>query len=262
MLKIGVFDSGLGGLTVVKAMTKVIKGAKLFYIADTKNAPYGEKTALEILQFSLDITEYFLKNHAIDVLIVACNTATSVAIASLRQKYPQLIIIGTEPGLKPAILATKSNAIGVLATSATLKGEKYLELSQKLFSFTSLKLYEQACVGLVEQIEKGEANSTKTYTMLQEWLRPMKKNCVDTIVLGCTHYPLVSHIIQDIMKTPITLIDTGDAISKHLLSECIKIGHKNRGELEIFIYSSDIIDNSSIIRLLDDIQSIQIINIV
>ena len=261
MLKIGVFDSGLGGLTVVKAMIRVIKGADFFYIADTKNAPYGDKTSSEILQYSLDITQYFIKKHAIDVLIVACNTATSVAITSLRQKYPKLIIIGTEPGLKPAITQTKSNVIGVLATSATLKGEKYCQLTQKLFSSSCVKLYEQACVGLVEQIEKGEASSLKTYKMLEEWLIPMKKNSVDTIVLGCTHYPLVTTSIEKIMEKPIFLVNTAEAISQHLLTQCLHLGHKNSGDLKVRIYMTDTINKGMVDYILHKVELIEKIDI-
>ena len=131
-MKIGVFDSGLGGLTVVQAMTQVIKGAELFYIADTKNAPYGEKTPEQILQYSLEITQYFIDTHQIDALIVACNTATSAAIQHLRIHYPSLIIIGTEPGIKPAIEQTNTGKVGVLATPATLKGDKYQQLVNDL----------------------------------------------------------------------------------------------------------------------------------
>ena len=120
-LRIGVFDSGLGGLTVVRAVTEVIKGAELFYIADTKNAPYGEKTTEQILQYSLNITQYLIDNHQIDALIVACNTATSAAIKYLREQYPSLIIIGTEPGIKPAIEQTRTGKVGVLATLLHLK---------------------------------------------------------------------------------------------------------------------------------------------
>lgn len=162
MLKIGVFDSGLGGLTVVKALSQVIKGTKLFYIADTKNTPYGEKTPEQILQYSLDITEYLIKTYEIDVLILACNTATSFAVKELRELYPSLIIIGTEPGIKPAIEQTKTGAIGVLATPATLKGDKYQALVEVLKKAKDIRLFEQACPGLVEQIEKGEISSEKT----------------------------------------------------------------------------------------------------
>ena len=262
MLNIGVFDSGLGGLTVVKEIQKLLKNVNLFYIADTQNAPYGSKTPQEILNFSLNITEYFLKNHHIEVLIIACNTATAFAINTLREKYPTLIIIGTEPGLKPAIYYTKSNAVGVLATPATLKGKKYQQLSKNLFSSKNIFLHEQACDGLVEQIEKGEINSSKTYTMLEKWLIPMKKNNVDTIVLGCTHYPLVSKEIQAIMGKKITLINTGEAIAKHLLNQCVIIGHKNHGSLEIFIFSTAFIDKDSIITILNNIKLIKQINII
>ena len=131
-MKIGVFDSGLGGLTIVKALTKVIKGAEIFYIADTKNAPYGEKTPEQILQYSLDISKFLTEKHHIDVLIVACNTATSAAIKEIRAQYPKLIVIGTEPGIKPAFEKTETGKVGVLATPATLKGEKYQQLANDL----------------------------------------------------------------------------------------------------------------------------------
>ena len=125
---IGVVDSVLGGLTVVQAMTQVIKGSQIFYVADTKNAPYGEKTPEQILQYSLDIIYYFIETHQIDALIIACNTATSVAIKTLREKYPQLIIVGTEPAIKPAINKTLTGVVGVLATPTTLRGDKYQHL--------------------------------------------------------------------------------------------------------------------------------------
>jgi len=160
MLKIGVFDSGLGGLTVVQAMTQVIQDAKIYYVADTKNAPYGEKTPEQILQYSLNITEYLIETYDIDALILACNTATSSAIAHLRQTYPSLIIIGTEPGIKPAIEQTTTGKIGVLATPATLQGDKYQKLVDALSMQKSVDIFEQACPGLVEEIEKG-ASLTK-----------------------------------------------------------------------------------------------------
>ena len=241
-MKIGVFDSGLGGLTVVQAMTKSIKGAELFYIADTKNAPYGEKTPQEILQFSLDITQYFIDTHQIDALIVACNTATSAAIQHLREYHPTLIIIGTEPGIKPAIEQTCTGKVGVLATPATLKGDKYQQLANDLALEKDVVLFEQACPGLVEQIEKGEMHDSSTEIMLEMWLAPMRENSVDTIVLGCTHYPLVSKVIEKVMQRDLNLIHTGEAISKRLLTLSQEKGHNNDGDLEITLYSTDDID--------------------
>lgn len=251
-MKVGVFDSGLGGLTVVSSIQKVFKGAELFYIADTAYAPYGEKTSEQILARSLNITTYLLENHNIEALIVACNTATSAAINQLREKFPTLIVIGTEPGIKPAIINTQTSNIGVLATPATLKGEKYQFLVNELSSTKKVKLFEQACIGLVEQIEKGEINSKDTFDMLEKWLRPMKEKNVDTIVLGCTHYPLVDDIIRQIMGKDITLIETGDAIANRLRLLSEEKGHLNEGILDINVCHTGQISRFMIDKILDN----------
>jgi len=251
-LKIGVFDSGLGGLTIVRAVTEVMKGADIFYVADTKHAPYGEKTPEQILQYSLDITAYFLKEHQIDALIIACNTATSAAVKTLRERYPELIIIGTEPGIKPALEQTRTKNIGVLATPATLVGEKYQDLVNVLSAKEEVMLYEQACPGLVEQIENGEIESKKTHDMLEGWLHSMRENNVDTIVLGCTHYPLVAHKIEEIMQREMNLIHTGDAIAKRLLVLAEEKGHKNEGALQIHISTTGDIDEKIVSHILSE----------
>lgn len=234
-MKVGLFDSGLGGLTVLKSITKIFKGAKLIYIADTHYAPYGEKNSQEILLRCDKITEHLLENYGIDALVVACNTATSVAIKHLRKKFPFLIIIGTEPGLKPAISSTKSGNIGVLATPRTINGEKYQLLVDELSKTNEVEFYHQACHGLAKQIEDGEISTLKTYSMLENWLKPMKQKGVDTIVLGCTHYPLVKKSIKDIMGEDTVLIDTGDAIANRLMILSKNAGHINEGELHIDI---------------------------
>ena len=250
-MRVGIFDSGLGGLTVVKEIAKVFKGAHIFYIADTQFAPYGEKTKEQILEHSLDLSNYLINNHNIDALIVACNTATSAAIKTLREKFPKLIVIGTEPGIKPALNLTISKSIGVLATVATLKGEKYQLLVDKLSCKDEVKLFEQECPGLVEQIENGQTRAEKTLQMLEYWLAPMKKNNVDTIVLGCTHYPLVSQSIKNIMGENINLIETGFAIAKRLESLSKETGHTNSGELEILIYYTGEINLNMVDDILD-----------
>lgn len=250
MLKIGIFDSGLGGLTVVQAISKVIKGAELFYIADTKNAPYGDKTTKEILQYSLDITEYFLNNHHIDALVIACNTATSASISTLRKIYPNLIIVGTEPAVKPAIEQTKTAKVGVLATPATLRGDKYQSLIKNLTTTKDVELYEQACAGLVEHIENQTLKSKESMELLKRWLLPMKKANVDTIVLGCTHYPLASSVIEEIMSKDIILLDSGRAIANRLLALLKEVGYKNSGELELNLYTTGDIDRDFVNRLI------------
>ncbi len=251
-MKVGVFDSGLGGLTVVSSIQKVFKGAELFYIADTAYAPYGEKTSEQILARSLNITTHLLENHNIEALIVACNTATSAAIKQLREKFPTLIVIGTEPGIKPAIINTQTSNIGVLATPATLKGDKYQFLVNELSSTKKVKLFEQACIGLVEQIEKGEINTKETFDMLEKWLRPMKEKNVDTIVLGCTHYPLVDDIIRQIMGKDITLIETGDAIANRLKLLSEEKGHLNKGKLDINVCHTGQINRFMIDKILNN----------
>lgn len=235
-MKVGVFDSGLGGLTVVNAITKILKGSEVFYIADTLAAPYGQKSSQEILEHSFDVANYLIDTHQIDALIVACNSATSAAIKNLREHFPHLLVIGTEPGIKPAIELTKTGNVGVLATQATLNGDKYQLLVDTLSHEKKVILYEQACPGLTEQIELGYTQTQQTYTMLESWLDPMIQNGVDTIVLGCTHYPLIANCIKQIMGKHIKLIETGNAIAKRLQSLSIEQGHTNKGDLKVYVY--------------------------
>lgn len=234
-MKVGVFDSGIGGLTVLNSIAKTLKGADIFYVADTLYAPYGDKSKEEIFERCDKITRYLLEKYNIDALVVACNTATSIIIKHLRQIFPNLIIIGIEPGIKPAINKTKTGNIGILATASTLNGEKYRVLVDELTKEHDVKLFEQACVGLVQQIEKGETKALQTYSMLENWLKPMLHNRVDTIVLGCTHYPLVKQTIKDIMGEDTVLIDTGDAIAKRLMDLSQNAGHINKGDLNILV---------------------------
>jgi glutamate racemase len=250
ILRVGVFDSGLGGLTVLSALIDTIKGAEFYYIADTVHAPYGEKSPKQILQYSLDITEHFLKEHQIDALVVACNTATSAAIATLREHYPMLIIVGTEPAIKPAIEWTRSGAVGVLATPATLKGDKSQKLADTLMNQKPVKLYEQACPGFVEHIENGTLHTPESHSLLQQWLAPMKEGGVDTIVLGCTHYPLAKAAIAQIMGEEVTFLDAGEAIAKRLLTLLEERGHTNSGHTTVHIGTTGDIDKETVKNLI------------
>lgn len=251
-MKVGVFDSGLGGLTIVKAMMHHLQGVEIIYIADTLNAPYGEKTKEQILAFSVAVTEYLLRHYAIDALVVACNTATSAAIIELRERYPDLIIVGTEPGLKPAISHSESKKVGVLATPATLNGEKYKALVELLCRHYHVEVFEQPCPGLVEQIENGETDTPKTLEMMERWLSPMRSAGVDTIVLGCTHYPLIAHAIETVMKRPVTLVQTGDAVSRRLLYLMSEKGHRNEGSNTLHLFATGAISAEMVERILGD----------
>jgi len=250
-MKIGVFDSGLGGLTVVHSISQIIKGAELLYIADTLHAPYGEKTPEQILQHALDITQYLVDRYDIDALVVACNTATSAAIKVLREVYPDMIIIGTEPAVKPAIEKTKTGNVGILATPATLQGDKYQALVDKVVSNKEVTLYEQACPGLVEHIENDTLESLESLRLLEGWLSPMREANVDTIVLGCTHYPLASLVIEKIMQKKMILLDSGEAIAKHLLLQLEKKGHVNEGILKRNLFHTKSLNDSLVYKILD-----------
>ena len=260
-MRIGIFDSGIGGLTVLSDICKVLKGSEIFYIADTLFAPYGEKSQDDILSHSKDVSNYLIDEHKIDLLIIACNTATSAAVKYLREEFPSLLIIGAEPGIKPAFEITKTNNIGILATPATLEGKKYKLLLQNLKNENKINVFECACYGLVEQIENNQINSQTTYDMLSTWLEPMKKNSVDVIVLGCTHYPLIKNIIKKIMGNNIKLIETGPALAQRLISLSQKKAHINEGLLKVFIYSTNKINIELVNHILDDYEYLGIINI-
>lgn len=258
MLSVGVFDSGLGGLTIVSAILEHLQGIELHYIADTQYAPYGQKSQAQILEYSLAITEYFVRRHAIGALVIACNTATSAAITALRVHYPHLIIIGTEPGVNPAMQQSRSQKVGVLATPATLDGEKYQHLVAKLSKKYQVQVFEQACPGLVEQIELGELETSKTVALLEEWLAPMRQAGVDTIVLGCTHYVLVSDAIQKVMQREVYLIEVAQAIAQRL-SLCLENKGVLKGDNQLTIYATGSIAHRMIHHILknDDILEIK-----
>ena len=254
-MKVGVFDSGLGGLTVVKEILSVLPEAELFYIADTAHAPYGDKTNEQIKRYAYRITRYFIDTHAIDALVVACNSATTAAIAYLRAQFPELVIVGTEPGIKPAVAATRSGKVGVLATAATLRSEKYKELAEKTAGKRAIEIYEQACSGLAEAIESEETLSVRTESMLRKWLRPMRDAGVDTLVLGCTHYPVIADEIKRIYGRDVMLIETGEAIAKRLktllYTSSVSRSHTVRNKA-LHLYATGKISRKSAERILHD----------
>ncbi|WP_292656523.1 glutamate racemase [Nitratifractor sp.] len=248
--RICVFDSGLGGLTVVRSIRERLPGAEILYLADTAHAPYGEKSHEEIRRYSLAIARFFVEEQGADALVVACNTATSAAIATLRERYGDLPIVGTEPGIKPALGATRTGKIGVMATPATLAGEKYQALVDRLCGVREVELFERACPGLVEQIEAGAIDAPETRVMLEEWLAPMRSAGVDTIVLGCTHYPLAAEAIRQVMEVPVILIETGEAIARRLATLLGDVSEEEAGILRLF--STGAIDERAVERIVEE----------
>ncbi len=216
---IGVFDSGVGGLSVVRHIQQRLPQENLLYFADSGYAPYGEKHEAEIVARSFAIAQFLLAQGA-KALVVACNTATIAAIKMLREHYSELALVGVEPGIKPAAALSVARRVGVLATKRTLSGEKFSQLQSQIANQHDVQFFLRAATGLVELIERGELHHADTRELLTVWLDELIQHGVDAIVLGCTHYPFVQPLIEEILRerhaSHIQLIDTGDAVAKQL----------------------------------------------
>lgn len=207
---IGIFDSGVGGTSIWKEVAKMLPHENTIYLADSANAPYGEKPREEILRLSIKNTELLL-DRGCKMIIVACNTATTNAIDYLRLHYP-VPFIGIEPAIKPAALHTKTKKVGVLATKGTLSSGLFHNTS-KLFA-EGITVLEQEGKGLVELIEAGKIQSEEMKKLLQGFLQPMLEQHIDCLVLGCTHYPYLIPVLKDILPQNITIIDSGEAVAR------------------------------------------------
>ncbi len=218
---IGVFDSGVGGLSVLRHIRAALPSEDLLYFADSGCAPYGDKPEAVILARSLNIAGFLLERGA-KALVVACNTATAAAIAPLRQRYPNLPLIGVEPALKPAARLTHSGTVGVLATSGTLASAKFEILHQRIAAETGIRFLLQPCPGLANQIEKGELRSAKTAALIERYVLPLLDGGADTLVLGCTHYPFVRPLMEDCLRhhgrQAVQMLDTGEPVTRQLIT--------------------------------------------
>ena len=211
---IGIFDSGAGGLSIWKEINALLPSESTLYISDAKYAPYGTKGKEAILKRSIINTELLLSKGA-KIVVVACNTATTNAIAYLRQHY-QVPFIGIEPAIKPAALNTKTNAIGILATKGTLSSALFHKTSQRYTR--DLKVVEQEGNGIVELIEAGELYSKEMEQLLQKYVSPMLDANIDCLVLGCTHYHFLNPILKKILPQEITIIESAPAIARQTAS--------------------------------------------
>ncbi len=207
---IGVFDSGVGGVSIWKEITALLPFEDTVYLADSKNAPYGQKSKEKILEYCIKNTELLIEKGC-KIVVVACNTATTNAIAFLRENY-NIPFIGIEPAIKPAALQTRTNAIGILATRGTLSSELFHTTSQK---FTAgIEVIEQIGEGIVPLIEAGQIDSPEMIALLKQYLNPMLDANIDHLVLGCSHYPFLIPTIKKIIGDTITIIDSGEAVAK------------------------------------------------
>ncbi len=210
---IGVFDSGVGGLSVLAEIQRLLPNETLLYVADCGNVPYGEKTPAFIRQ-RCSVMAGFFQEQGAKALVLACNTATVAGVADLRRDYPQWPIVGMEPAVKPAAAATRSGVVGVLATTGTLQSARFAALLDRFA--TDVQVITQPCPGLVELIENGDLHSPALRELLASYVRPLLAAGCDTIILGCTHYPFLKPMLRRMIPEDISLIDTGAAVARQL----------------------------------------------
>lgn len=211
--RIGVFDSGVGGLSVLRELRAQWPGAHLHYVADSGHAPYGERSDAHVLARSLAVASHLIDSGA-SIIVIACNTATAIAAQALREAWPNMPIVGVEPGIKPALAATRSGRVGVMATRGTLNSEKFERLVASLAPRVPLHL--RACDGLAAAIEQGSADAREVRLQVERHTRPLREAEVDTVVLGCTHYSFVRPQIQEALGATVQIIDTAAAVARQV----------------------------------------------
>ncbi|MFV8359582.1 glutamate racemase [Flavobacterium sp. LS1P3] len=231
---IGIFDSGIGGTSIWKAIHQLLPNEKTIYLADSKNAPYGQKSKQEIITLSMKNTDFLLEMNC-KLIVVACNTATTNAIQELRAKY-DVPIIGIEPAIKPAVTHSKTQIIGILATQGTLNSELFNKTTEK---YQDTKIIEQVGHGLVQLIENGDIDSPEMTELLHSYMNPMIEANIDYLVLGCSHYPYLIPQIKKIIPEHIQIIDSGEAVAKQTRNILLdKVGFSSAENSEPVFYTN------------------------
>lgn len=234
---IGIFDSGIGGTSIFKEIHQLLPKESIIYLADSKNAPYGDKSKDEILALSIKNTELLLEKKS-KLIVVACNTATTNAIETLRQKYPDTPFIGIEPAIKPAALNSNTKTIGILATKGTLSSDLFSKTAE--LHTKGIKCIEQIGEGLVPLIENNKIDSAATHNLLTSYLEPMIAQNIDYLVLGCSHYPYLIPKIRKIIPNHIKIIDSGEAVAKQTktILEKFELDNKLNCDPHISLFSN------------------------
>ncbi|MCK6567414.1 MAG: glutamate racemase [Chloroflexi bacterium] len=210
---IGVFDSGVGGLSVLREMRALMPNEDIVYFGDQGHVPYGPRSMKQIQDFSEGITNYLLAQNS-KIIVVACNTASAAALKHLRETFPNVQFVGMEPAVKPAAEKTQTGKVGVLATPATFQGALYASVVERFAN--GVELFQNTCSGLVQQIEMGNLHGDETRRILENALHPMLEKNIDTVVLGCTHYPFVIPLIQKIVGEKVRVIDPAPAVARQV----------------------------------------------
>ena len=210
-MKIGIFDSGIGGLSVLYEAMQLLPHEQFIYYADEKHVPYGEKTREEIIGYVDEIIQFMI-DHDCKAIVIACNTATSADVSILRKEYPDVPVVGIEPALKPAVQFMEHPRVLVMATPMTIREEKFQRLMARYEK--DAEIYPLACPGIVEFVERGELNSAGLKAFLYRLLKPYCEGTVDAIVLGCTHYPFVKDAIAEVMGNTVEFFDGGAGVAR------------------------------------------------
>lgn len=208
----GIFDSGVGGLSVLQSIRAVLPNESLVYLADQAHVPYGGRSLQQVRAFSEEITRFLLEELGAKMIVVACNTASAAALHHLRAVFPDTPFVGMEPAVKPAAENTLSGVVGVLATPATFQGELYASVVERFGQ--GVTILQDTCAGLVAEIEAGRIDGEQSRNILKSALTPMMAQNLDTVVLGCTHYPFVIPLIQEIVGPEVHVIDPAPAIAR------------------------------------------------
>lgn len=239
---IGIFDSGVGGLSVLRVIHQQMPSENIIYFGDQGHVPYGARPMEEIQKFSAGITRFLLEQKS-KIIVVACNTASAAALKYLRDEFKDVQFVGMEPAVKPAAEITQTGKVGVLATPATFQGALYASVVERFGA--GVELFQHTCSGLVSQIEKGDLDSPATRSILEDALHPMLDKNIDTVVLGCTHYPFVIPLIQSIVGENVRVIDPAPAIARqtHRLLDVEKLLNNSSATSAVQIYSSGNIAN-------------------
>jgi len=236
---IGVYDSGVGGLTVWRALRELLPQEDLLYFADQAKVPYGNRPLEEVRALAEGVTRYLMEQGA-KLIVIACNTASAASLKHLRALYPTFPFVGMEPAVKPAAEQTLSGKVGVLATPSTFQGELYASVVERFAH--DVQLFQNTCPGLVQQIEKGYLDTSKTHRILEEVLEPMLKEGVDTLVMGCTHFPFVIPLIKQIAGEDVRVIDPAPAVArqvKRVLEGRELLAKRQRAGYSVFLTSGD-----------------------
>lgn len=210
---IGIFDSGVGGISVLRAIREQMPEENVIYFGDQGHIPYGPRPMEQIRDFSGAIANFLLDHHA-KIIVVACNTASAAALKYLREQYPDVPFVGMEPAVKPAAERTQTGKVGVLATPATFQGALYASVVERFAN--GVELFQNTCNGLVQQIERGNLSGSETRAILENALLPMLEKNIDTVVLGCTHYPFVIPLIEQIVGDNVRVIDPAPSVAKQV----------------------------------------------